>query len=508
MSKREFLKYVVCLTLFLACILSFGETVRLTVIQTTDIHAQVSGRGSPGIARLASVVKAERRAAGGSGRVLLIDCGDLFQGSYQATLDRGASLVSCLNHLDYDVFVPGNHDFDFGTKILAERLNGLRATVLAFNLRLGTVRPGRILPWKLFERNSLRIAVIGMTSPFLFSWLAGGQTEGLEVADYQTELARVIPEIMACNPDLIVLAMHNGRFMPSRLEQGGKKRISAYSFLRKYPQIDLVLGGHSHQENAGVKIASSWYMQAPPRSGGAAVAEIVYDRTKRRIVSLQTRIAHAADAEPDPEIVSMLGPLTERSREKGTRRIARLAFSLEPLKKSETENRLSRMFGRAMLRATGAEIAFHGTLSSYRSRPGVLHASQVYLLAPYKNLIAVLDVTPSECRAILKEQLAKRRSGSFQAPCGISFRTDRGGSLCSGLFLDGETEEWKDESRTVKMAVSGYALAGAGGRFPVLKAIASKKKVEFSGADVRSALEKYLAEEYPCGTAGKTDRGK
>lgn len=511
MSKRDSWKIFFSALFFCACVLSFAETVRLTVIQTSDIHAQTDGRRTPGIARLATVVRSERRAAGGQDHTLLIDCGDLFQGSWQATLDKGASLVSFLNHLDYDAFVPGNHDFDFGTEEFAKRLNALHASVLAFNLKLQlrSLPARRILPWKMFEKNSLRIAVIGMTSPFLFTWLAGKQTKGLRLSDYRNGLAQVMGEVMEENPDLIVLAMHNGLYMPARLEQGDrKKRISAYSFLKKYPQIDLVLGGHSHQENAGTKIASSWYIQAPPLSGGAAVAEIVYDREKRRIVSLESRIAYAADAEPDPEIISRLRPLSELSRKKGTRRIARLAFVLEPLKRSETENRLSRMFGQAILRATGAKIAFHGTLSSYRSRPGILYASQVYLLAPYENLLAVMEVTPSECRAILSEQLAKRRPGSFLAPCGISYRTGKGGALAGGLILDGETKEWREESRLVKVAVSSYALAGAGGRFPVLKAIGEKKKVEFPGTDVRSALEKYLSAEYPCSRVWMPDKGE
>ena len=199
----------------------------------------------------------------------------------------------------------------------------------------------------------------------------------------------------------IDLEMHSGEFMPARLgSSGGKKRMSAGAFLRKYPQIDLVLGGHSHQEGAGKQVASSWYIQAPALSGGAAVAEILYDKKKRRIVSLKSRIAYAADAEPDAETAEMLAPLLEQSRRKGTRRIARMAFPLEPLKKSGAGNRLSRIFGRAMMRETGAEIALHGTLSSYRASPGILYASQVYLLAPYEKDKAGAAALLTDFRAV------------------------------------------------------------------------------------------------------------
>ena len=83
----------------------------------------------------------------------------------------------------------------------------------------------------------------------------------------------------------------------------------------------------------------------------------------------------------------------------------------------------------------------------------------------------------------------------------------KGGKIRGGLFLDGETEEWNDGARPVKLVLSGYTLAGAGGRFPVLKAIGEKKKVDFLSLDVRSALEKYLAAEYSCSQTWKTEEG-
>ncbi len=490
-------------SVLLLCGVSAADLRKVAVIQTTDIHAQTDGRRTPGIARLATVLKTERENAGGSSCVLLIDCGDLTQGSYGATLDQGASLIRYLNLLSYDVFVPGNHDFDFGTSALIRRLSEFRGVVLGMNFRLDGLPEKRILKWKMLEKNGLRIAVIGMTSPHLKSWLGGAQTDGLTMLDHETELARIMPEILRSNPDLIVLAMHHGEFAPRRLDPQAdhvKKRFWSGSFLRKYPQIDLVLGGHTHQSIPGGKLANSWYGQAPPLSGGAVVAEIVYDREARRVVSLQSRVVSAANAVPDPEIQSMLVPLAEQSRKEGTRKIARLPFPLLPLAKKETSNRLSELFGNAMMRAAGAKIAFHGTLSSYRAQPGILYASQLYLLAPYENELCTIDLTPAECRAIIEEQYAVRKPGTFQAVHGVAFRMGSGGRIEGGLFLNGESGEWKEERRTVTAAFSGYTLAGAGGRFPVLREIGERKKPLFRNRGVRSALGEYLTQEYPVKT--------
>ena len=118
-----------------------------------------------------------------------------------------------------------------------------------------------------------------------------------------------------------------------------------------------------------------------------------------------------------------------------------------------------------------------------------------------------MEISPAECRAIIEEQYAKKRSGAFQAITGVSFKTGRDSKIRGGLFLDGETEEWNEESRPVKIVLSGYTLAGAGGRFPVLKAIGERKKVDFLPLGVRSALEKYLAAEYPYSQTWKPEEG-
>ena len=86
--------------------------------------------------------------------LLVIDCGDLTQGTYEATFDRGASMIHALNAAKYDVFVPGNHDFDYGTAVLQNnlaRLSGVKT--LGANLTLhNTPLDG----WALFERSEER----------------------------------------------------------------------------------------------------------------------------------------------------------------------------------------------------------------------------------------------------------------------------------------------------------------------------------------------------------------
>ena len=110
---------------------SAAEPVRLTVLHTNDLHGQLRPlppssfrtilRGKPagGFAHLAGLVqriRAEERARGVS--VLLLDAGDLFQGTPLGNESRGDAVIDAMNVLRYDAVALGNHEFDFGIENL------------------------------------------------------------------------------------------------------------------------------------------------------------------------------------------------------------------------------------------------------------------------------------------------------------------------------------------------------------------------------------------------------
>ena len=101
---------------------------KLTILQTTDVHGSIGDARSPGLLQIADAAESIRPD-------LWIDCGDLMQGSFSATVDGGASMVEALNAAGCDVWVPGNHDFDYGAETLAKRIGIFRGTVLAANMK-------------------------------------------------------------------------------------------------------------------------------------------------------------------------------------------------------------------------------------------------------------------------------------------------------------------------------------------------------------------------------------
>ena len=116
-----------------------ADGVEITVLQSTDIH------GSPAIAKFAKWIAGERET---DPDLLLIDCGDLTNGTFATSCDGGASMVECLNFCGYDVWVPGNHEFRIGNANFRRDADLFRSgSVLGANLKFDDPqkKPNRII---------------------------------------------------------------------------------------------------------------------------------------------------------------------------------------------------------------------------------------------------------------------------------------------------------------------------------------------------------------------------
>ncbi|MBO4649062.1 MAG: bifunctional metallophosphatase/5'-nucleotidase [Lentisphaeria bacterium] len=480
--KNRFLR---ALWILLLPILAFGAENRLRIVQTTDLHGSVDhGR----LARTGTLIENEIRDAG-SDRVLWIDCGDLIQGTYAMTLDRGGeAMIRFLNQFSCAVFVPGNHDFEFGSGKLLQLIRSFGGTVLASNLAWPDAP---VKPWKMFRRGGMNVAVIGIAYPGLDRMFIPPVLGKVRSLDVRAQLARVMPEVMRARPDLIVLAVHSG-------EHGMlAPDFRLYDLIRQYPQIDLVLCGHSHQQEAGKPLGnSSWMMQAPALGAGIGVADVVYDPAKRRVVSLKTRLVRSDGVPEQPGVREMLAPLNRRAGSHGRVTAGYSPVELRPPEKTERSSALTELFGRAIAAATGADVVFYGANSRYRQKAGPLNRFQLYLLLPYADHAVTVELNAGEIRRILEEQLAlQRKSGAYQAPYGLRFTTAR--RQLRDIVLN-STGKPLEPGRTYRCAFSSYIFSGSG-RCPVLHSIVQARSAQYDLTPVRERVLEFLQKNHPAG---------
>ena len=462
--------------------------IKLTIMQTTDIHGAIGDAKAPGLLQIAGA--AERIKPD-----LWIDCGDLTQGSYSSTMDNGKSMVEALNAAGCDVWVPGNHDFDYGVETLARRTGAFQGSVLAANLK-SSAAPMKNAAWKMFERKGVKIAVIGIVPPYLGLWIAPEHLTGLQLEPPDAALERIMPEVMAAKPDVIVLAIHLGEFIAGRLNPDGKFRsMSALS--SKYPQIDLILAGHSHQTEPGKRLyPGAWFVQAPPLGAGFARITVEIDPAAKggKAASITSEIVEGKGMPESAKVLPILDAIRKQAEEKGRRKIAKLDFELGPMKNNQKPNRLAELLCLAMMEASGADAAFSGTLSNYKVSPGTLNERELFLLAPFRDAVEVRDLSPAQIRTILRELESKEKTADCMMYSGITAPNGIDGPLVLG-----KTGKTIPETKRIAVAFNAYDAHGAGGRYPKLKEIMESAKAPGNAVktDIRDALRTYLRKHYP-----------
>ena len=254
--------------------------VEINLMATSDIHGQAyatdytadysaSGTHYQGLTRVATFVKQQRQAYVNS---FLVDCGDLVQGTpltYYYAFNHPETndpIMKALRMMDYDMFVPGNHEFNYGMTILQRQLNYLTSdgtetessvAVGCANYLDSTKQGGETTNWstwngyapyQLYDYNGVTVAVMGIGNPNIPKWDVPANWEGIYFANV-IETYKHYEQEMTEKADLIVLASHSG--IDSDAQSDFIRRL-----VSETNSIDLVFSGHEHR-NGITQIANS-----------------------------------------------------------------------------------------------------------------------------------------------------------------------------------------------------------------------------------------------------------
>ena len=245
-----------------------------------------------GLDRIATLVKAIR-AERGQERVLLLDGGDTWSGSWTSLQTKGADMVEAMNALKPDAMT-GHWEFTLGAERVKELTDALPFPFLAQNMREAEFEDPVFAPRKVFERGGLKIAVIGQAFPYTPvanpRWMMPNWTFGIRDEDMQKQ----VDEARTEGADLIVVLSHNGfdvdRKMASRVRG-----------------IDVLLSGHTHDAVPEVTRIGRTLMVATG-SNGKFVSRLDLDVRDREVKGFRYRLIPVfSDAiSPDAEMASLI----------------------------------------------------------------------------------------------------------------------------------------------------------------------------------------------------------
>ncbi|NLF19705.1 MAG: hypothetical protein GX595_20935 [Lentisphaerae bacterium] len=479
--------------LLLGGLFARADVVEVLVLQTADLHGAV---GTPTLPdegdwlRLLPTIH-RLREAHGPDRTLLIDCGDTCQGSAAARTSAGAVGIAMLQRQQVDVWVPGNHDLDFGPAQLLRWCRESGMPVLCGNLVL---RPGRqclaFPAWRCFERGGARIAVIGATASYLRHWTGGTTARQIEVTTAAAVLDRVLPDILATEPDLVVLATHQGW-----LESDPRQINEVNDLAQRYPEIDLILGAHTHRAIPGLRIGpTAWYVQPGALATHVAAVRARLDTAAHRVVELSSELVPADAApslDPGPEIRAMLAKTAAEAGEVVCHLPAAIPCGGTP----GVSCALSELLCRALAEAADAEVVLHGTLGRSGLPAGPVTERDLFAIVPYENNVTLAELTTAELEVVVAEQLASRTSYVYSGLWGVEAAIVEGDAeRPPGVRLGAADAPAPPPGKRWRVAMNSHTAGGAGGRFPLLVDILKRPRVRcrHTGIETRGAVRRYL----------------
>ncbi|OWP83517.1 metallophosphatase [Flavobacterium davisii] len=254
MKRRDFLKNTVASSallglggLSLSSFNTAGTLQKLTILHTNDTHSQIDPfpEGHPknpnlgGVARRAALINQIRKE---EDNVLLLDAGDIFQGTPYFNYYGGEIEFKVMSMMKYDLATIGNHDFDNGITGLYGQLPNATFEFVCTNYDFkNTILDTHIKPYKIFQKAGIKIGIFGLgvelyglVDPRYYK-----ETKYLDPVEIANDITKKLKEVEKC--DLIICLSHLGFEYKNEPE-----RISDINLAKKTRNIDLIIGGHTH----------------------------------------------------------------------------------------------------------------------------------------------------------------------------------------------------------------------------------------------------------------------
>src|ERR1051325_74318 len=270
MKQRKvspFIYSLATLVIMLALVLvgrSFApERVQITILSTTDLHGNINAidyytnkPDNRGLAKIATLIKRVRKE---QPNLVLIDSGDTIQGSPLESFHNRKNnqpkdpMMLAMDSLNYDAMTVGNHEYNFGLKVLEKARKEANFPWLSANTYDKATGQPHYKPYIVKEVAGVKIGVLGLTTPGVPNWDNAPNWAGLEFHDPIVEARKWVPMLRDQEKvDVVVIAMHmgleedlrTGDVSPGQVEHENE----AIAIANEVPGVDVIFMGHTHRE--------------------------------------------------------------------------------------------------------------------------------------------------------------------------------------------------------------------------------------------------------------------
>jgi len=403
-----------------------GKIVKL--IATSDMHGSLfpydfirNTTAATSQMHVASFVE-EQRAKDQS--VVLLDNGDVLQGQpivyyYNFVETKAPHIVpAVMNDMRYDAASVGNHDVEAGPQVYLRVAAQANYPYLAANAVFIDSGEPAVPPYTIVERDGLRIAVLGMITPYIPKWLPQNLYEGVRFDDMVDTAAKWIPIIEEKEkPDLIVGLFHAGVDETYSGSADQKSNENASKLVaQRVEGFDVIFTGHDHQDTDMVVQSPSGkeVVIVGAMNGGRSVAvatvgfsfdaasgSYVVDSVDGETVAMDTYAPHA-------ELMAKYQPVVKEVTDWVSRKVGTISETISSRDSMFGDSKFVDLIHQIQLEKTGAELSISAPLSLDATiKQGPVYVRDMFSLYPYENLLFTMEMTGREIKAFLEYSYEK-----------------------------------------------------------------------------------------------------
>ncbi len=403
-----------------------GSTITLRVIETTDVHGALfpydfieDTEVDNSLAQIYSYVQEQRNDPDQS--VILLDGGDILQGqpivnyyNFEKDPAQGGHIVAdVMNYIGYDAAVVGNHDIEPGPGIY----NAIAAQFEFPWLSANTLRTPDgspyFQPYTVIERQGLRIAVLGLTTPGIPNWLPQSVWEGMEFQDMIEAAQYWVPRIQETEkPDLLIGLFHSGYDYTygEKTADTPKNENASQLVAQQVPGFDLICMGHDHMDHVEW-VNGTLIIGASSNASQVAVAtlRLTPDGSGGYTKEITGEVVDPTTYPADPDMMAHFSEAIEETKAYAGERIGSFAATtssresmfgdssfvdlIHELQFSVAENHL----GQKPEVSFAAPLQFDKTIYA-----GPVYVRDMYKLYRYENFLYLMELTGEEIRNFLE----------------------------------------------------------------------------------------------------------
>ena len=463
-----------------------SDFVRISILHTTDLHGHIlptsdySGNADlGGFARCVTQIRRWRRQNRNS---ILIDIGDVYQGTDVSLRTNGGLMIDLFNHLKYDAWIVGNHEFDWGVEAFLNALVKSEMPVLAANMSMEGKPSGEISDTKnplskiqsyiLKEFDGIRVAIIGVTTPGMPFWFRPEFIRGFDF-EYSVEpVRRGMIKAKKDRADAIVLAGHMG-LKPS--SGGDDFANNVVALTSEFPEIFSFIAGHTHQTIRSRLTNGVLLTQADHFGIHIGRLDLTFDRASKRLLHREAHCELMNNRIPiDHVVISRAKPQLDASTTAVAQPIGTLAETLRVRGRPGEPSDVEALIGTAILealekRGVAVDGAMHGVFDEKNNFvAGPKTVNDIWNLIPFENYVVTAGLTPEEIKIVMEEVYASREPRNL-----LGFEVETEGSgyerrVTTMRLADGRTLE---RDRRYSIAFNTFDSRSGGHRFMKLRAL-------------------------------------